>query len=53
MSDWINDYDIAYGIMCLAMSPKIHHLIVSIEYLFELWSNINRDFGVQKEVDDT
>ena len=32
--DWLNDCHRAYGIMCLAMSPKTHHLIVSVEYPF-------------------
>ena len=51
-SDSINDCDKAYGIMCLAMSPKIHHLIVSIEYPFQLWNNLDKDFGVQEEEDE-
>ena len=32
--DWINNCDRAYGIMCLEMSPDIHHLIDSAEYPF-------------------
>ena len=37
--DWINNYDKSYGIMCLEMSPNIHHLIDSVECPFELWKN--------------
>ena len=39
--------------MCLVMSHKMWYLIDSVEYPFELWRNIDRYFGVQKEVDDT
>ena len=49
---WINDCDRYYGIMCLAMSPKIHHLIDSVEYPFELWNNLDKYFGVQKVEDE-
>ena len=52
-SDQLSAYDRAYGIMCLAMSPKIHYLIDYVEYMFDLWSNLDRYFGVKKEVDDT
>ena len=52
-NDWLNDYDSAYGKMCLIMSPKMRYLNDSIEYPFELWRNIDRAFGVQKEVDDS
>ena len=34
--DWKNTCDRDYGIMCLGMSPNIHHLIDSAEYPFEL-----------------
>ena len=33
--NWINNCDRDYGIMFLAMSPNIHHLIDSIENSFE------------------
>ena len=33
---WLNDYDRAYGTMCLAISPRMHYLLDSIEYSFEL-----------------
>ena len=38
--------------MCLEMSTKIHHLIVSVEYPFELWNNLDKDFGMQEEEDE-
>ena len=40
--DWINNCDRTYGIMCLGMSPNIHHLIDSVEYPFELWKNSDK-----------
>ena len=46
--DWMNNCDRAYGIMCLAMSPNIHHLIDSGEYPFELWKILEKYFGVQE-----
>ena len=49
--DQLNNCDRAYGIMCLAMSPNLHHLIDSAEYPFELWKNLEKYFGVQ-EVED-
>ena len=49
--DWINNCDRAYGIMCLGMSPNIHHLIYSAEYPFELWKNFDKAFGLQ-EIED-
>ena len=36
-------------IMCLGMSPQMHYLIDSAEYPFEIWINLDRAFGVQKE----
>ena len=44
----LNDCDRAYGIMCLEMSPNIHHLIDSVEYPFELWKILEKAFGVQE-----
>ena len=34
--EWINDCDIAYGYMCLAIPPIMHYLLDSIEYPFEI-----------------
>ena len=49
--DWINNCDRAYGNMFLGISPNIHHLIDSVEYPFDLWNKLDKDFGVQ-EVED-
>ena len=49
--DWLNNCDRDYGIMCLGMSPNIHHLIDSIDYPFELWKNLDKAFGLQ-EIED-
>ena len=49
--DWINNCDRDYGIMCLGMSPNIHHLIDSDEYPFYLWKNLDKYFGLQ-EIED-
>ena len=49
--DWINNCDINYGIMCLGMSPNMHHLIESVEYPFELWNNLDKAYGLQ-EIED-
>ena len=49
--DWINNFDKDYGIMCLGMSPNIHHLINSVEYRFEIWNNLDKAFGLQ-EIED-
>ena len=50
---WRSDYDRSYGIMCLTMSPKIHHLIDFVEYPFEIWKKLDKAFGMQKEEDET
>ena len=39
--------------MGMVMSHDRHYLMESIEYPFELWRNIDRAFGVQKEEDDS
>ena len=47
--EWMNNCDRSYAIMCLAMSPNIHHLIHFVEYPFEIWKNLDKYFGMQKE----
>ena len=49
--DWINNFHISYGIMCLGMSPNIYHLIDSSEYPFDLWNNLDKYFGLH-EIED-
>ena len=51
--DWINGCDRAYGSMGMVMYHNMCYLMDSTEYPFELWRNIDRDFGVKKEVDNT
>ena len=50
--NYMNNYDRDYGIMCLEMSPNIHHLIDSIEYPFEIWKNLEKYLVVQEVEDD-
>ena len=47
----MNNCDRDYGIMCLKMYPNMHYFIDSVEYQFDLWNNLDKDFGVQ-EVED-
>ena len=51
LTDWINNFDRAYGIMCLGMYPNIYHLIDFAEYPFELWKILDKAFGLQ-EIED-
>ena len=37
-NEWLNDYDRAFGVMCLAMSSN---------YPFELWSKLDTTFDKQ------
>ena len=39
--------------MGMVMSPNMCYLMDSVDYPFELWRNLYRDFGVQKEEDDS
>ena len=50
--NWMNNLDRAYGIMRLAISPNIHHLIYSAEYPFEIWKNLEKYLVVQEVEDD-
>ena len=47
--DWINDCDRAYGTMCLAIPPTMRYLLDSIEYPFEIWRNLDKSLGMQKD----
>ena len=49
--NWINNFDRAYGIMCLGMSPNIYYLIDSAEFPFEIWKILDKAFGLQ-EIED-
>ena len=50
--DCLNKCDRDYGIMCLGSSPNIHHRIDSIEYPFEIWKILEKDFGMQAVEDE-
>ena len=39
--------------MGMVMSPYMCYLMEFVEYPFELWRNLDRDFGVHKEEDDS
>ena len=40
--DSMNNCDRDYGIMCLEMSPNMHHLIDSVKYPFDLLKNLEK-----------
>ena len=48
-NDWINDDDRAFGSICLALSPSLHYLIVSIEYPKDLLTKLDRTYGKHNE----
>ena len=52
-NDWIDDGEREYAKMCMEMTLNMHYLVENDEYSFELWINIDREFGVHKEVDNT
>ena len=39
---WLNDYNKAYGVMCLAISPSMCYLIDIVDTPSELWKNLYR-----------
>ena len=48
-NDWLNDYDRAFGAICLALSPSLRYLIGSAEYPKDLWTKLDRTFGKHNE----
>ena len=50
---WLDDGKRAYAIMCMVMTPNMCYLMEYVEYPFDLWTNLDRYFGVQREVDDS
>ena len=52
-NDWLTECDRAYGSMGILRSPDMHCLMESVECPFDLQRNIDKTFGVQKEVDNT
>ena len=44
-SIWFNNYDEAYGAMCLAIPPRMHYLNDVVEFSSEIWSILDKSFG--------
>ena len=47
--DWINECDAAYGTMCMALSPSMHYLKISVKNPKDLWKILDRTFGMIDE----
>ena len=45
-NDWLNACDAAFGIMKLALSPSLRYLSRSIKYPQELWTRLDKTFGI-------
>ena len=48
-NDWLNDGDRAFGAICLALSPSLRYLIGFVEYPKDLWTILDRTFGMISE----
>ena len=46
---WLNEFDAAFGTMTLALSPSLRYLSRSIEDPKELWTRLDRTFGMIDE----
>ena len=46
---WMNECDGAFGTITLALSPSLRYLSRSIEYPKELWTRLDRTFGMIDE----
>ena len=44
--DWLNKSDGAFGTIAMGLSPSLHYLIRSIEDSKELWTRLDRTFGM-------
>ena len=44
-SIWFNNYDRAYGDLCLAIPPRTRYLIDVIEFASEIWPRLDKSFG--------
>ena len=51
--DWLNYCDKAYGGMGMVMSTNMRYWMDSVEYPFNIWRNLDKYFGVQKEEDNS
>ena len=48
-NDWLNDGDRAFGTICQALSPSLRYFIASAEYPKDLWTKLDRTFGMHNE----
>ena len=48
-NDWLNECDAALGTMSLALSRSLCYLKRSIEFLKDLWTKLDRTFGMIDE----
>ena len=48
-NDWLNDGDIAFGAICLALPRSLFYLIGSAKYPKEVWIKLDRTFGKLNE----
>ena len=44
---WLNNYEISYGAMCLAIPPRMPYVIDVVEFPSEIWSRLDGAFGQQ------
>ena len=48
-NDWLNKCDAAFGTIALGLSPSLRYLSRSIEDPKELWTRLDRTFGMIDE----
>ena len=48
-NDWLNECDASFGTIALGLSPSLHYLSRSIEDPKELWTRLDRTFGMIDE----
>ena len=48
-NECLNYNDRYFGTICLGFSPSLRYLIDSVEYLKDLWTELDRTFGKQNE----
>ena len=48
-NDWLNECDATFGTIALALSPSLRYLTKSVEYPKDLWTKLDRTFGMIEE----
>ena len=48
-NDWLNKFDAAYGTMCMALSPSMCYLKLSVKNTKDLWKLLDRTLGLIDE----